>query len=237
MFPETRWTLVNLAGQIWSPDTESALGNLCVAYRDSLVAFAERLGHKTEDAEDLTQSFLYKLLRKGVLGILNPQRGKFRSYLCSSFKNFIASVWAHETRVKRGGRNKQMLSIEEVISGNQPQPQSEQESPERLFDRHWARLIFKKAYALLRKEYQSAGKSRVFKALKPLLTQPTHPRLRTQIAANLRVKITSLDVLLFRLRSRFRSICRDLIQATVSDKAEMEEEFAYLKSFREELQF
>ena len=62
-----------------------------------------RRGYDEEDARDLTQSFFAKLLEKNALMAANPERGRFRSFLLTSLKNFLASEWRRQAAVKRGG--------------------------------------------------------------------------------------------------------------------------------------
>lgn len=233
-FPETQWNLIRKAGSVWSPAAESALGDLCVAYRGSLVSFATMLGHSPEDAEDLTQSFLCKLLRKRTLGRLSKRRGKFRSYLCKAFKNFIHGVWARDTAKKRGGPRKEAIPLDLLPPKLPDQLQVQPESAERLFDRHWARLIFERAFLQLEREYTQTAKAALFHELKLLMTATPSKSLRDSVATRLGITINALDVHLHRVRNRYREICRELIQATVPSKHQIEEEYHYLVSFREE---
>lgn len=236
-FPETQWNLIHKAGRVWSPATESALGDLCVAYRGSLVTFATMLGHRPEDAEDLTQSFLCKLLKRRTLGRLSKSRGRFRSYLCKAFRNFIHSVWAREAAKKRGGPKKEPVSLDLLPPKIPDQLQVHPEPAERLFDRHWAKLIFERAFNQLEHEYIRAAKATLFQELKFLMTQTPSKILRDTVADRLGITINSLDVHLHRVRTRYREICRELIQATVPNSSHVEDEYQYLVSFREEFSF
>lgn len=233
-FPETQWNLIRKAGRIWSPATESALGELCVAYRGSLVAFATMLGHPMEDAEDLTQGFLCKLLKRRTLGRLSRKRGRFRSYLCKAFKNFINSVWARDSAKKRGGPQKASLPLDLLPPTMSEQLHFQGEPAERVFDRQWARMIFERAFEQLEREYTRAGKTTLFLELKSLMTDTPSKELRDLVASRLGITINALDVHLYRLRNRYREICRELIQATVSNSNQVEDEYRYLVSFREE---
>lgn len=102
-FAATRWSMVLLAGQTHSPESAEALEKLCSAYWYPLYAFVRRQGHGEHEAQDLTQEFFARLLKKRGLRSADPGRGKFRSFLLTSMKNFLANEWDSAMTQKRGG--------------------------------------------------------------------------------------------------------------------------------------
>ena len=102
-FATTRWSLVLAAGESGSDVSARALEELCTQYWYPLYAYARRRGYDTEDARDLTQSFFAKLLEKRDLRTADPTRGRFRTFLLSSMKNFLAGEWRKDNTLKRGG--------------------------------------------------------------------------------------------------------------------------------------
>ena len=56
-----------------------------------------------EDAQDLTQEFLSRLMHKEWLNHLQDQRGKFRSFLLTFLKHFLSDQRDHAQAQKRGG--------------------------------------------------------------------------------------------------------------------------------------
>ena len=103
VFATTRWSLVLAAGGGSSADSEQALAHLCRTYWYPLYAFVRRQGRSPEDAEDLTQGFFAYLLEKETLRGVGKDKGKFRSFLLASLKNFLANDWDRKHAVKRGG--------------------------------------------------------------------------------------------------------------------------------------
>ena len=55
------------------------------------------------DAEDLTQAFFAWLLERDWLEQADQQRGRFRSFLLTSFSRFLANEWDKARTQKRGG--------------------------------------------------------------------------------------------------------------------------------------
>src|SRR5439155_16747522 len=89
-FASTRWSLVAAAGQGASPEAQEALAVLCRVYWYPLYAYARRRLANVEDAQDATQAFFAQLLEKDYLQAADPERGKFRSFLLTAFKRFLA---------------------------------------------------------------------------------------------------------------------------------------------------
>ena len=89
-FPTTLWTLVVAAGQNPAGAGE-ALERLCSMYWFPLYGYARRSGHPQGEAEDMVQSYFAALLEKNYLSQASCERGRFRSFLLSSFKHFLSN--------------------------------------------------------------------------------------------------------------------------------------------------
>src|SRR4051794_12321388 len=137
-FATTHWSLVLSAADSPSPDSRRALGQLCELYWYPLYACVRRQGHRSDEAQDLTQAFFARLLEKRTLDAADRTRGRFRCFLLTSLKNFLANEWDRSHSKKRGG-SQRMISLDgdnfEERYRNEP---AHDLSPERLFDRRWA---------------------------------------------------------------------------------------------------
>ena len=89
-FPTTRWTLVVAAGDLERPEARSALVSLCENYWYPLYAYLRRRGYPADQAQDLTQEFFIRVLEGRYLDRADPERGRFRSFLLSALKFFVA---------------------------------------------------------------------------------------------------------------------------------------------------
>src|SRR5689334_914397 len=89
-----------LAAQAGSQDELAAL---CGGDWTPLYAYLRRRGYSVEDAQDLTQGYFSRLLEKGYLDHADAARGRFRSFLLTSLKNYVANEWHREHAQKRGG--------------------------------------------------------------------------------------------------------------------------------------
>ena len=100
-FTTTHWSVV-LEAQGESSAAQEALERLCRTYWRPIYGFVRRQGAGTEDAEDLTQGFFALLLERKDLNNVRKEKGRLRSYMLASVKNFLADEARRAMAVKRG---------------------------------------------------------------------------------------------------------------------------------------
>ncbi len=113
-FTTTHWSVV-LAAQGESAEAEAALEKLCRTYWWPLYGFVRREGYKPEEAQDLTQAFFARLLERKDLETVRQERGRLRSYLLASLKNFLSKARYRELTVKRG-KGRPLVSLEDLLA-------------------------------------------------------------------------------------------------------------------------
>ena len=104
-FATTHWSLVVSAGGDRSPEAGRSLAILCEAYWFPLYAFVRRAGNSAEDAQDLTQEFFVRLLDKHFLAAADQEKGRFRTFLLTAVKHFLANEYDRVRAHKRGEAN------------------------------------------------------------------------------------------------------------------------------------
>src|SRR6202166_4453943 len=102
-FPTTRWTLVIAAADPQRKDARSALVSLCEGYWYPLYAYVRRRGYPADQAQDLTQEFFIRVLEGRYLDRPCPEKGRFRAFLLTSMKFFVADEEDRRRAHKRGG--------------------------------------------------------------------------------------------------------------------------------------
>ena len=100
-FTTTQWSVV-LSAQGQSSSAQEALEKLCRIYWWPLYGFVRRQGYSPEEAQDLTQGFFALLLERRDLDAVRREKGRLRSYLLASLKNFLAKAHRHAMTIKRG---------------------------------------------------------------------------------------------------------------------------------------
>ena len=225
-FPTTRWTLVAAAGEPHRKEARSALVSLCENYWYPLYAYLRRSGHRADRAEDLTQEFFIRLLEGHYLDRADPEKGRFRSFLLTSLKFFVADAEDRRRALKRGGDALVPLEFSSGEERYQREP-THDETPDRIFERRWALAVLERVMEKLRKEFVLHGRPGHFERLKAsLLGRSDAPY--AALAREMNTSEGALKVAIHRLRKRYRELFRQEIADTVADPAEVESELRFL---------
>ena len=225
-FPTTRWTLVVAAGDPSRKEARSALVSLCENYWYPLYAYLRRRGYPSDPAQDLTQEFFIRLLEGRYLNRADPEKGRFRSFMLTSLKFFVADESDRQRARKRGGGMVVPLEFSSGEERYQREP-AHHETPERIFERRWALCILDRVVEKLRNEFVSHGRPEHFDQLKVFLLG-TSDAPYAALAREMNTSEGALKVAIHRLRKRYREIFRQEIADTVSDPAEVESELRHL---------
>ncbi len=227
-FVTTHWSVVLGAQGKDAPGSAAALEKLCRTYWYPLYAHARRLGHSPQDAEDLTQEFFARLLRKDYLQAADRAKGRFRTFLLVALKRFLANEWDRMRAQKRGGGREVVplnTTLAERLYAEQSVPVS---SAEEAYERRWALTLVDQALGRLRAEYEQAGKLAEFECLKGFLTAERGTIPYGSVANELGVSEGAARVMVHRLRRRFREIFREEIAHTLADPRDLAEEMRHL---------
>jgi RNA polymerase sigma-70 factor (ECF subfamily) len=225
-FPTTRWTQVIAAGDPRRKEARLALVYLCENYWYPLYAYLRRGGYPSDRAQDLTQEFFICVLEGRYLDRAEPEKGRFRAFLLTSLKFFVADEEDRRRAHKRGGG---VVVPFEFSSGEERyrREPAHDETPERIFERRWALSVLDRVVEKLRSEFVEHGRTRHFERLKVfLLGQSDAPY--AALAQELNTSEGALKVAIHRLRKRYRELFRQEIADTVADPREVESELRYL---------
>jgi RNA polymerase sigma factor (sigma-70 family) len=228
VFATTHWSMVLEAGHSSLPGAQEALETLCRTYWYPLYAYVRRAGRSVEDAQDLTQQFFARLLEKHYFALASRERGRFRSFLLSSLKNFLANEYHREARLKRGGG--QALAWLDSVGAEQrfaTEP-IDASTPETLFEQRWALTLLESALNRLREEYTASGRGLLFDLLKSYVWGEKNAATYADAAAQLDLTEEAIKKAVQRMRQRFRDLLRAEIGQTVATISEVEEELRYL---------
>jgi RNA polymerase sigma-70 factor (ECF subfamily) len=224
-FATTHWSMVVSAGGPCSPEASQSLAALCENYWFPLYAFVRRAGHSAEDAQDLTQEFFVRLLDKHILATADSKKGRFRTFLLTAVKRFLANEYDRFRAKKRGGGQK-IVPLESLEARYCREP-ADTLTPERIFDQQWALALLEQVLARLQAEMAADGKAALFDALKGHLTG-SQAAGYAATAAHLGMTEGAVKVAAHRLRRRYRELLREEIAQTVASPDEIEEEIRYL---------
>jgi RNA polymerase sigma-70 factor (ECF subfamily) len=226
-FQTTRWTLVLAAESRSAGDAEAALASLCEAYWSPVYAFIRRSGHDADAARDLTQTFFHRVMETALPGSACPERGRFRSFLLSSVKTFLAHEGDGPQTASRGGGRLPLSLQVQTAERTYQLDAGDDVTPERLYERRWALAVIGAALAGLEQQYGAAGKRQQFARLKPFLTGED-PASYAELAAAVGGTEGALRVAVHRLRRQFAASLHETIAETVERPADVDAELQYL---------
>jgi len=216
----TRWILLRPAEGRSSEDVREQLDELFTIYWTPLYAFLRRRGLTREDAEDTTQEFLTDLMRRDFLSDLDPAKGKFRHFLLASLKHFLSNERSRQNCRKRGGGRLVHASLGDEAERRFLDEPSHALTPEKLFEREWARLIMDRATNALRETCERQGHLKEFEALLPCVADDdTAPRL-SSVAERIGKSEGAVRIMVFHMRKRLGKLLRQEILSTVTTREE-----------------
>ncbi len=201
---------------------------LCQTYWYPLYAYARQRGYPAEDGKDLTQEFFTRLLQKNQLNHANREKGKFRSFLLTSFKHFMVNEFDRANAQKRGS-GQPAISLDAAAAEGMfsLEPVSDL-TPEKVFEQRWAATLLERAFGRLQQEY--ARKQALFAELKLFLTDDAASGDYGPVAARLKMEPKTVAVAVHRMRKQYRECVREEVANTVSSPDELEDEMRYLFS-------
>lgn len=227
-FPATLWSVVLLAGGSTSEEGRDALGKLCRAYWFPLYAYLQRQGKSPHDAQDLTQAFLLHILEKHTLSRVQPEKGRFRSFLLGSLQYFVADQHDKQQAQKRGGGIKFVeLDHNNAEERYRAEP-ADNLDPSKLFDRRWAMTLLDRALGRLEAEFEGPGRKERFQKLQVFLLGEPKTISYAEAGKRLGIREGAVKVAVLRLRQRFRELLRAEIASTVAKEEEIEDEMRHL---------
>jgi RNA polymerase sigma-70 factor (ECF subfamily) len=213
-----------------SPASREALESLCSRYWYPVYAEIRFAGHDSESAQDLTQGFFAQLLERKAVAVADPERGKFRNFLKTSIKNYLSDEAARNQARKRGGGVSLMPLDFVAVEKQYALEVAHTRTPERIFDRRWARALLERALNGLREEMDQAGNLERFERLAPLLTGSDDTTRYRDLAIRWGTTEAAIKMAVHRMRRRLRALGRLEVAHTVDDPREVDEEIRFLLS-------
>lgn len=160
--------------------------------------------------------------------LIDREKGRFRTFLLTALKRFMATEWQRARAQKRGGdRQFQPLdtALAERLYATEPGAGL---SPDRLYQRRWALTLLDNALVRLQQEFTQAGKAVDYDALKPWLTADRGEIRYGELAATLNRDEGAARVAVHRFRKRYRELFRNEVAQTVARPADVEDETRHL---------
>ena len=223
----THWSLVLNVREGSPKEKDRAISELCRTYWYPLYVFIRRRGESAHDAQDITQGFLLHFLKHRRFESAKPERGRMRTYLLASLKNYMIDERIRTSAQKRGGGINAISIDGEEAEGRFLQEPVTHSDPDAMFDRKWAKTVLESALFNLKEEVAASGKTDLYDSLKGYLWGDEAIPYES-LVHKLNLKRNALQVAVHRLRQKFRSHLREVITQTLLKSEDVDDEIRYL---------
>ncbi len=168
------------------------------------------------------------MLGRTDLSGLDREKGKFRSFLLASLKNFISNDRDRKRAAKRGGKITHLpldwsdadAKFQLVCTSSLP--------PDAAFDREWATVLLERVLNNLEEEFSAGGRLEEFSRLRGFLVTARGEIPYDEAAIELQMTSTALRVAVHRLRKRYRELLKKEVARTVAEGETVDSELAEL---------
>jgi len=228
IFATTRWTVVLRAAVEDTPEALEALAEVCRGYWYPLYAYVRRQGFDPHTAQDLTQEFFAKLIEKKYLAGADRQRGRFRWFLITAFKCFLANEFDRVHAQKRGG-GERPLSFDQMTAEERfAHEPSDAMNADLIYDRRWALDLLARARARLQQEYEEGNKGLRFGLLSQFLPGEQPTASQATLGGQLGLNENAVKQEVHRMKKRLAELIRSEVEQTVSHPDDVEDELRHL---------
>lgn len=227
-FQTTQWSLVIEAGLQVGQSENPLLGQLCERYWRPLYLFARRSGQSSEAAEDTVQGFFAQMLSGQSIKVADRTRGRFRSFLLTSFTNYLRNQHNKTVALKRGGATRLFSLDVRNAEGEFVIHPCSMGTPEEEFDRQWAISVLDSTLNTMRDRYAARGKLELFNALATYLGAESELAKYEETAQLVNRSPSAVKVAVHRLRREYREQLRETVAATLQHVSEVDDELNIL---------
>lgn len=171
-FPPTHWTKLDRIKGAASSERRDLYDFLIRRYWKPVYCFVCRSGRNAQQAEELAADFFAFCFQKNLFAKADRSRGRFRSFLVTTLKNFIAN---EQRKADAGIRRPKhgFVSIHDLATSEGWHLQlADTETPEDAFIRIWIQELLLHALEALKQECQETGKAVHYEILLARIVRP-----------------------------------------------------------------
>jgi RNA polymerase sigma-70 factor (ECF subfamily) len=221
-FGETCWADVRAAAMGHDPESLEAWGRFARQYWKPLYVFCRFKGDSPQSAEDHVQGLFETFLVRNELAVLDPSRGRLRSWLMAAMEQHRSRVWrkasAQKRNPDRGFDPREVSEIEGDLAldlGRQPDQE---------YLRQWALGVLDRAQGDLRQRYRQRGLEGRFdlflSRLLPGATSDDHASLAKAVG----LTPAALATALWQFRQEYHRTLRRVVRETMGPDGDVDAE-------------
>lgn len=237
-FPMTDWHQLDRLKAEHESEQHPLLSLLAERYWTPIFTFLVNQGYTDHEAEDLAQDFFAFAMKSRLFSKADKKRGRFRSFLLASLKNFAAKARRHDEAGKRnppGG----VASLDALLEDAYFHPASlvQQDTPETQFHRAWLHEVVVNVLRTLQQEFDESGKRTHFELFRTRLVAPeiegTHPPPLEKQAHELGLEFKEAANQITTAKRAFKRILAREVQAYAVSETDTKEELRDVLHFLE----
>jgi RNA polymerase sigma-70 factor (ECF subfamily) len=158
-FPTTAWAFIRNAQQLEATEYVSARNDFLTRYWKPVFCFLRAKGHPPERAEELTQGFFERFLRKDSFRKADQEKGRFRTFLLTVLDRFLSDQQSRKRLPHQKRFEQKFVSVSTLITDEDRSFEpSCHETPETIFMRQWAVALVRSVQEQLKHRCEAAGK-------------------------------------------------------------------------------
>lgn len=170
-FLSTHWSWIEAIRSPEGDTRDTALTSLIELYWKPIYCWLRRYGYSDADAKDLTQQFFLSGLQEKKFEKADPTRGRFRTFLLTCLKNFIAN-YERDKKAKGRQPSKPPLPIDKLNTDDIAIELVDEGTPEESFKRAWAQQLLLRVLQLFEEECSKTGKERHYRIFSRRIIEP-----------------------------------------------------------------
>ncbi len=227
---QTNWDLIRDAAS-GSMTSKASLEAITRRSWPAIYAFIRASGRSHEEATDLTQGFLCDVfLSRHLLERADRDRGRFRTLLLGSVRNYLADMHRRRTastRMPKGG----VAAIEVMAEHGLEPAEHTNGSPERAFHSRFVAGMIRAAAERLQRELLAEGDEASWEIFRLRVLQAATEGVAVgydEIAPRFALEKGTCAARLLVAKRRFATILMDELRATVEDPSDVADEVQQL---------
>lgn len=231
--PQTDWSMLHDLGG--GEDARGrAMERLVRRYWGAIYAYIRRTGRDVHESSDLTQGFITTvILERDLGGRADRARGRFRSLLLTSLRNYLHERHRHESRRKRTSIDEKTRAAAFPQIDVDAAEGRNYDTPEAAFSYHWSAALVRAVLDKVRTACLRDGLEMhwaVFDArvARPLLFGESAPTMGELVERFDLPGSAQVSNMLITVKRRFARTLREEVAATVASENEVEDELREL---------
>ncbi len=221
-FPPTSWTLVASAkGDGGGKSLEKLVSRYVPALQNFLISALRVDPH---DAEEIVQEFVAsKIIERQLLEAAEPSRGRLRSFLSASLRNFLVDRQRQDISRRRTELRASQLHDESFVKCDSTS-----------FDIEWARAILEQTASALRHHFETSDRKQTWqvfelRVVRPLQDGTPPPSYATMVKQLGFRSATEACSAVTTAKRAFARILHEVISQTIGEEADLDDEIRHLR--------